>query len=211
MNASTTTPNFATMTNEQIGTHVHNLSRKLAGDVYQIAKGIEETHNRLHKIRGAFWQWCRAYIPHLSRTTVYRYLRVALLKPEDIGNDESITQVYVRLGMKKYQDDWRAEDKPEENKDESQKDDPTDEVRSSVPTDPTRQQDMEAQDDEKRDREEQDEDQQEMELQLAKIYLGDVAKEIGITASPEQLIMLLAKFDVPVSRIASRVELKKVA
>jgi hypothetical protein len=88
---------FTKMGNEEIGEFCRATHRKLAKDVYDIAKAIQVVYRRLKGKRGEFKGWRDRYVPYLSKATVYRYLAVAELDPADIRDDEGISDLYRRF------------------------------------------------------------------------------------------------------------------
>lgn len=88
---------YGKMGNDEIGEFCLTTGRKLAKDVYAIAKAVQVVHERLKGTKGEFGAWRKKYIPFLSKPTVYRYLAVAKLNPEDIRADEGISNLYRRL------------------------------------------------------------------------------------------------------------------
>ena len=90
---------FKKMGNEEIGEFCRATHRKMAKDVYAIAKAIQVVYRRFKGKgkKGQFKAWRDQYVPYLSKATVYRYLAVAELDPADIEKGEKITDLYRRL------------------------------------------------------------------------------------------------------------------
>ena len=88
---------YTKMGNEEIGEFCLKAGRKLAKDVYTIAKAIKVVHDRIGGKKGDFKAWREKYIPFISKATAYRYLAVAEIDPAQIGETEGITELYKRF------------------------------------------------------------------------------------------------------------------
>lgn len=92
---------FTKMGTEEIGEFCRTTHRKMAKDVYALAKAIQVVYLRLKgkgkAKKGEFKTWRDQYVPYLSKATVYRYLNVADLDPAEIMEGEKITELYRRF------------------------------------------------------------------------------------------------------------------
>lgn len=90
---------FTKMGSDEIGEFCRTTHRKMAKDVYALAKAIQVVYLRLKGKgkKGEFKAWRDQYVPYLSKATVYRYLNVAELDPAEIMEGEKITELYRRF------------------------------------------------------------------------------------------------------------------
>jgi hypothetical protein len=199
---------FEGKTNDQIGEFCLMAGRKLAKDVYTIAKAIQVVHQRLKDEKGAFKTWREKYIPFISKATAYRYLTIAELDPTQIGETEGITELYRRLCIlpaKPPADSTSPSGKsgtgttsavteaaPVSN---SEGVATANEIGMAVPdADPTGPEDIQSQDEDMTPEEE--EDLRAAELAAALVVAGKLAAKHGVSGDPKSLVAFLGEFGV---------------
>lgn len=206
---------YTNMGNEEIGEFCRATHRKMAKDVYAIAKAIKVVHDRIGGKKGEFKAWREKYVPYLSKATIYRYLAVAALDPAQIGETEGITELYKRffiLPAKPPADSTpttgqsgtgtttalteagaasnsggkaKANDAPP----------PADEIGMAVTeSEPTTSQDIQSQDEDMT--QEQEEDLRAAEFAAALIVAGKLAAKHGVSGEPKNLVTFLGEFGV---------------
>lgn len=207
---------FQGETNEQIGEFCLRTGRKMAKDVYVIAKAIQVVHRRLKDTKGEFGAWREKYIPFISKATVYRYLSVAELDPAQIGETEGITDLYKRFlilpakppvepteppvvagatGSSTAVTQTGAASHPGGAATADAAPPTADEIGRSVPdADPTGPGDVQAQDEDSTP--EQDAALRAKELAAALVVAGKLAAKHGVSGDPHHLIAFLGEFGV---------------
>ncbi len=206
---------FEGKTNDQIGEFCQTTHRKMAKDVYAIAKAIKVVHDRIGGKKGEFKVWREKYVPYLSKATIYRYLSIAELDPAQIGETEGITELYRRLHIlpaKSPADPTPITDQPgigtttavteaapSSNPDGVAKGNdappPADEIGMAVPdSDPTSPEDIQSQD--KDMTPEEEEVLREMEFAAALVVAGKLAAKHGVSGDPKNLVAFLGEFGV---------------